>query len=619
MAIEAARQNADPTRSILGYHFKDVLFQKALIVPATEGVEVQFYLRPNRQKSGGFLAFSEFRLCVYEHEEWSDVCQGAIAVEYIQIQSKQIPGTEISTMQSRHCNDYEVGLMSCNKTMDSTSFYKRLGDCGINLGATFQTVKDFRYNDHGETTASIDLQAWMSQTSEYKIQPHVIHPAALDAIFHPSFAGLSGGKPLASAMIPTKIRTLWISTLEDGCWRHAKEISHLNQSTVKVYGKSKTLGFRNASFHLTALNIQDSRPCLIGDIEATSINANEKSPTFDFGYRRLCYNLDWKPDLSLLDNDQISLYCSTDVLTPNPLSESVEKENRLACFLSLVKANKGILFEAPPQEKSHLLRYRAWMKDQLSIYATRNQAGFPEDWENLANNEEYLDDLYKRTERNSVEGQVIVRVGRNLGRILSGEIDALELLFSDDLMDDFYRYSDDATSAFEQLHRYLDAYSHKKPSLKILELGSGTGGATRRVLHTLSHHGTNESGAFRFSEYVFTDISPSFFENAKRKFSAYIDRMAFSTLNIENDPMEQGFEAGRYDLVIASNVSPLHQFALSSYFSAVYFNRYCMQLQAWKIPSITLENFSNRKSNLSGMAVFLILKPLGVGSWCSTS
>lgn len=471
MAIEAARQTADASRSISGYHFKDVSFQKALMVPATKGIEVQFYLRPNRLNSGGFLSFSEFRLCVYENEEWSDICRGAIAVEHE-------PGTEIGKTKNCFSKDYEVKLASCNKAIDSASFYKLFDECGITLGATFQSVTDIHYNDHGETSASIDLQAWMSQTSETDIQPHVIHPAALDAIFHASFAGISRGKSLVSALIPTTIRALWISHLEDGCWRQNGETNHLNQSTVKVHGKTKTLGFRNTLLRLTALSAQDSRPCLIGDIETTSINAHEQSTTEEFGHRRLCFNLEWKPDLSLLSSNQISLHCSTDALISLPMSQNVEKENRLACFLSLVKANHNIVAEALSAEKSHLLRYSAWMKDQLSIYASRNQVGFPEDWENLADSEDYMNELYKKIERNSIEGQVIVRVGRSLDRILSGEIDALELLFSDDLMDNFYRYSDDVTSAFEQLDRYLDAYAHKNPSLKILELGSGTGGAT---------------------------------------------------------------------------------------------------------------------------------------------
>lgn len=42
-----------------------------------------------------------------------------------------------------------------------------------------------------------------------------------------------------------------------------------------------------------------------------------------------------------------------------------------------------------------------------------------------------------------------------------------------------------------------------------------------------------------------------------------------------------------------------HQSALHFQFSPAYFDRYCMQPRASKIPSTTLENFSNRKPRIS--------------------
>jgi NADPH:quinone reductase-like Zn-dependent oxidoreductase len=66
-------------------------------------------------------------------------------------------------------------------------------------------------------------------------------------------------------------------------------------------------------------------------------------------------------------------------------------------------------------------------------------------------------------------------------------------------------------------------------------------------------HGEGEEGAPRFESYTFTDISPSFFEKAKEKFSHALDYMNFKVLEIENDPAEQGFEYGTYDVVIAAN------------------------------------------------------------------
>lgn len=53
--------------------------------------------------------------------------------------------------------------------------------------------------------------------------------------------------------------------------------------------------------------------------------------------------------------------------------------------------------------------------------------------------------------------------------------------------------------------------------------------------------------------YSFTDISSGFFSAARERFAEY-SGIEFRTLDISRDPLEQGFEAGTYDLIIASNV-----------------------------------------------------------------
>ncbi len=54
-------------------------------------------------------------------------------------------------------------------------------------------------------------------------------------------------------------------------------------------------------------------------------------------------------------------------------------------------------------------------------------------------------------------------------------------------------------------------------------------------------------------EYIFTDISPAFLARARSKFAEF-PSVHYRVLNIENDPAEQGFQRGEYDIVIAANV-----------------------------------------------------------------
>ena len=75
--------------------------------------------------------------------------------------------------------------------------------------------------------------------------------------------------------------------------------------------------------------------------------------------------------------------------------------------------------------------------------------------------------------------------------------------------------------------------------------GAGTGGLTKSLIKQL---GT------AFATYTFTDISSGFFEPAREVFHDYKDSMIFKMLDLEKDPIEQGFKEHSYDVVIASLV-----------------------------------------------------------------
>jgi NADPH:quinone reductase-like Zn-dependent oxidoreductase/acyl carrier protein len=55
------------------------------------------------------------------------------------------------------------------------------------------------------------------------------------------------------------------------------------------------------------------------------------------------------------------------------------------------------------------------------------------------------------------------------------------------------------------------------------------------------------------TEYVFSDVTPLFLTKAAQKFRDY-PFVQFQTLNIETDPLQQGYEAHTFDLILASNV-----------------------------------------------------------------
>ena len=85
--------------------------------------------------------------------------------------------------------------------------------------------------------------------------------------------------------------------------------------------------------------------------------------------------------------------------------------------------------------------------------------------------------------------------------------------------------------------------------MKILEIRAGTGGLTAKILEHLK----SDYGEHLYFKYTFSDISSNFLVQAQERFKEYAG-IEYQALDISQDPLEQGFKAGEYNLIVASNV-----------------------------------------------------------------
>ena len=140
--------------------------------------------------------------------------------------------------------------------------------------------------------------------------------------------------------------------------------------------------------------------------------------------------------------------------------------------------------------------------------------------------------------------------GPRIADVLQGRQDPLQLLFprgSTDLLRPFY---EDAPS--QKVYNHLvermvaSAVAELPPgrTLRILEIGSGTGATTAHVLSVLPANRT---------EYVFTDVSATLTAFGQRRFRDY-PFVQYQLLDIERDPEEQGFSPHTFDLILAADV-----------------------------------------------------------------
>ncbi|MGI5341484.1 acyltransferase domain-containing protein [Streptomyces sp. CA-181903] len=130
--------------------------------------------------------------------------------------------------------------------------------------------------------------------------------------------------------------------------------------------------------------------------------------------------------------------------------------------------------------------------------------------------------------------------------VLRGTRDHRELLFEGvDLLQQFYdllplnKLHNRLARAL--LRQVVAAWPEDRP-LRILEVGAGTGGLTSWLLPVLPAERTH---------YVYTDVSPVYFPSAQSRFADY-DFVEYRTLDLDADPLAQGYPPESFDLVVAA-------------------------------------------------------------------
>lgn len=548
MVVEALRHISDPGREQKGFFFRDVAIQKALIVPSQGSIETQLTLRPSSISNRNLLQWSSFRIFVYQNDGWGEICSGDAAIEYAKISQTQ------ETAGHRHCYQKELyrDPQPSNdirmKILNTKDVYEHCATLGISYGPSFATLKDIRYDGDDGTTASMNLFDWNKGPADTKqCQRHVIHPAALDAIFQSVFPSLTkGGVKCFPTLVPTKFRHLWIAS---GC-------QEVNNGEVNISTKADFVGYRNADSDIRATSAATREELLVGGYEMTFVSGYEGPLSGDEAPNPLCYYIDQKPDLGQMSPEEIVSYCSSGIEGRfSDANLKKEDEKQLACFVAILNSLEACQLEGVHLAKPHLERYYNWMRHQMDNNTTSHLFEIDGQWKACGRDPNYCQRLLENIRGYDAEGSVISSVATNLTLILKGEVDGLSVLFGENsLMEHYYDYSHNSP-AFSKVKRYVDAFAHKKSCFRILEIGAGTGGATEMMLQVLLRQSLDYGGSPRFAEYVYTDISPTFFEKAKQRFQDAQSKMMFATLNIEEDPVEQGFEEGGYDLIIASHVS----------------------------------------------------------------
>lgn len=146
--------------------------------------------------------------------------------------------------------------------------------------------------------------------------------------------------------------------------------------------------------------------------------------------------------------------------------------------------------------------------------------------------------------RMGVEGEILAKIGPNLGAILQGTIDPMPLLLEGDRFNRMRDGMELMQKMRAHLRQYLSAYATKKPVLNVLEVGASTSNNTQTMFDALREQ--------KNVAYTLTDSSLSVLQQTKSSITR--DFLKIKSLDINRDPLEQGFSPNSYDAILVNNI-----------------------------------------------------------------
>ena len=522
MAMVAASQAYDEFEEplqITGYSLRNVAIKTALKIPEDDyGVEVMLSIELEdtaTSKSPAWASFSVSSVTRGSDDQWTEHCTGLVKVEVSEPEELD----KMSTVMD-------------SRTLHARAWYAKFAEIGLGYGPAFQGLSEIRADpDQNLALAKVALKT-TANTIIGGESSYPLHPASLDAIIQLALIACHGGQveKTSTAFVPIHLNELYIKNGNDQDWGTA-------------IARGELRGLRGAYAKLQLLNQTgdvvldiDSLRCISYSESKSSDNVETKAFTSPFT------RLVWKPDIRTLNNRQ----CRE--LFPPPQ----ENVSRVPFFDSIHKIANLIIVDIyetfassgnGPKPSGNLSHFLFWIKRQVEGDETESIIKAKQ----LSRHAllQMLQELYSKTDH-ITEVKIMKRLHERMEDILHERRTGVEVLVEDGLLSALYESGFFMTGAYPQLFNLIDSLGHANPNLSILELGAGTGGATRVAMKAL--RGPN--GIKRYGTYTFTDLSPGFLTAARESMSEFHD-LNFSVCDIEQDPLEQGYEPV-YDVVMAS-------------------------------------------------------------------
>lgn len=539
MVIEAVRCLTRSSPDIAGFRFQDVKISNALIIPTDDdGIEAQLHMHSHGSSPGG-QGFQVWDFTIYSVSglDWKSHCSGQVAAEPADTTDLVSPMTDFLPAIGSHDlnNHYYI-------SRDHNEFYQHLNQRGYHFGPNFRTLENIKiFGNRSEATATVQFSHIREQMKRGEVSEYLIHPATLDSLFHVMMATQYKGSYLPR-VVPTHLSEVFVS---------ADELRNSSMENMLLHGEVDETTPSGICGRITATNATTGNlavtmnGCRFSSLMATNDRGTQSVST------SLFHRMHWKPDIGLMSRSLLDTYLHD--AAQNTTMEDEDLRAEIVCRHFLSMALQDTPRDPEHVIKPHMVECMKWADEFNSNQQISTTALIDEQWPAF-HNASARAGLIEEWAGVAQWRKNIVLFCMNLPHILKGEKDPLDILFNQGIAESIYR-SPLPSATTRRLAAYVDLLAHKRSNMTILEVGAGTGSTTSLVLETLMRQGDSPGVSPRFARYDFTDISPSFFAHAQKRYTQNINRMRFKILDLERDPIEQGFEAESYDIIIASAVS----------------------------------------------------------------
>lgn len=484
MAIEALKQLHSGAELLKGFLVRNTSFSHAVsFSKSADYIETQLIMTNPRPRSHS--QESDFRLFIIENGEYIQCCRGVIRSITEEHDTKRILSSSpwrpemTPEMWSRQVQEACV--------VAETDIYSSQDGGAIKYGPCFQNLKNVRFGIGGQAIARLNTENWNSKgTGSYTTPAYTVHPSTLDGLAQlliPAISRHQSGEPLPT-MMPTYVRSILI-----------QDTPEIRAGDLEVAAKFQLRGYRGATGEIAVFGTElNNPPMVMNGLETTIIGTVETEAAAIGGEARpICHRLKSRPHPSLITHDQLRAYCVKD--RPEVMDGHHEKHRRKSVALVYFIEHALACHElyASQIAGSHFESYVGWMEYQVQLVQQGKVCIDHPTLQHLHHKSDYRERFLAQIEHADVEGQLLVTLGRNLIKVLSQEIDPLAVMFGEELV---HRYYDEMLANdhhFYPAGEFVGLLSHHNPSMRILEVGAGTGAITQRLFETMSEDGSSHS------------------------------------------------------------------------------------------------------------------------------